>query len=52
MMYEIIIVGVTPISDGHEIVKFTGEDGTELWIPMDEANADYQKYLAWVEENK
>ena len=28
------------------------EDGTVWYIPADEANVDYQAYLAWVEENK
>ena len=23
-----------------------------IFIPMDEANSDYQEYLVWVEENK
>jgi len=26
-------------------IKATLENGTELWIPMDEGNADYQRYL-------
>ena len=28
------------------------DDGTELWIPADEGNIDYQEYLASLEENK
>jgi hypothetical protein len=26
-------------------IKAMLEDGTELWIPIDEGNADYQRYL-------
>jgi hypothetical protein len=28
-----------------EILKRTDADGKEWWIPMDEANSDYQRYL-------
>ena len=49
-MYEVIISENKTMKS--EIIKFTGEDGTELWIPIDEANVDYQAYLAWLEENK
>jgi hypothetical protein len=30
---------------GSKILKATFEDGREMWIPMDEANSDYQAYL-------
>ena len=26
-------------------IKATLESGAELWIPMDESNSDYQRYL-------
>jgi hypothetical protein len=26
-------------------IKATLENGIELWIPMDETNSDYQRYL-------
>jgi hypothetical protein len=26
-------------------IKATLDDGTELWIPIDPANSDYQRYL-------
>lgn len=38
---------VTPKIDFMPIV-IRREDG--LWIPMDERNADYNKYLQWLEE--
>ena len=31
---------------GDSIIKKTNEDGTELWIPLDPTNSDYQAYLA------
>ena len=31
---------------GVESIKRTDEDGSIWWIPMDEANSDYQAYLA------
>ena len=41
----------------YEIKKIGGPDGPEViyriedgaWIPLDPANSDYQRYLAWVE---
>ena len=36
---------------GAKIIVRTNDDGTESGIPSDEANADYQAYLTWLEEN-
>ena len=41
-MYQI---ATDPISSKQSIVFVD----TMLWIPMDEANTDYQQYLAWLE---
>lgn len=30
---------------GEEALKQTDTDGVISWIPMDEANSDYQRYL-------
>ena len=30
---------------GLNFIKRVNEDGTESWIPVDEANSDYQRYL-------
>jgi hypothetical protein len=30
---------------GNTVLKRTDEDGGIAWIPMDEANSDYQRYL-------
>jgi hypothetical protein len=32
-----------------EVIKRTEADGREFWIPKDEANSDYQRYLRWLE---
>ena len=34
---------------GSTIVR-TDEDGKIWWIPMDPANSDYARYLAWVDK--
>ena len=39
---------------GEEILKRTDQDGKIWWIPLDQSNADYQRYLRWLngeEEN-
>ena len=39
---------------GVESIKRTDDDGSIWWIPMDESNSDYQRYLRWLngeEEN-
>jgi hypothetical protein len=41
----------------YEVKKLGGENGLEIiyriedgaWIPKDEANSDYQRYLKWLE---
>jgi len=42
MTYEIL----TDEIRGSQVVKRTNADGTVWFIPMDEANSDYQAYLA------
>ena len=42
--YEIILD-----SYGQEFVKRTDEDGKVWFIPKDESNCDYQRYLRWLE---
>ena len=40
MTYEIITE-----EDGTETIKRTNEDGSVSFIPADESNSDYQRYL-------
>ena len=42
--YELI-----EIREGLSCVKKTDADGKEWFIPLDPANSDYQRYLAWLE---
>ena len=44
MTYEIV---TNLEADGSEvkILKRENADGTTSWIPLDEANSDYQRYL-------
>ena len=35
-------------NDVNPVIRQQADDGTVLWIPMDEANTDYQRYLEWV----
>ena len=44
--YELL--KLTPTSD--EMVKRTDDDGRIWWIPKDPRNADYQMYLASLED--
>jgi hypothetical protein len=39
--YEIIVSEI----DNLETIKRTNEDGSVSWIPLDESNSDYQRYL-------
>ena len=33
----------------NEYIVRNNEDGSQTYIPMDEANSDYQAYLRWLE---
>jgi hypothetical protein len=33
-----------------EVLKKTDLDGKVWWVPMDESNSDYQRYLRWLED--
>ena len=39
-----------PFSNEEESVKIVDADSNTKFIPFDEANTDYQEYLAWVAE--
>ena len=49
---KIIEADASDASDKREIFnyKVTTTKGDILWVPHDENNTDYQKYLEWVEE--
>ena len=34
---------------GNELVLKTDKDGVISFIPIDESNSDYQRYLRWLE---
>lgn len=36
--------------ESNKIIKREDSTGIDVWIPMDEANSDYQAYLRWLEE--
>ena len=42
-------ITVTTAGTDSKILKRIDEDGSIWWIPMDEANSDYQAYLASLE---
>jgi hypothetical protein len=44
MTYE-IVTNLEPNGTEVEILKRDNADGTTSWIPLDEANSDYQRYL-------
>jgi hypothetical protein len=37
-------------TESNIIICRTSNDGTQWWIPEDEANTDYQEYLEWLAE--
>lgn len=39
------IISVHHLDDTYEVMQ---SDGTILWVPLDVANKDYQRVLAWV----
>lgn len=45
-MYEEIVN-----EDGSVVIKYTTEDGELWWIPVNDSNRMYQKYLIWKQEN-
>jgi len=36
------------ISNNFDTYKLTKQDGTVLWVPLDEANTDYQAIQKWI----
>jgi hypothetical protein len=48
MTYQ--LVSHSPDLPGNCAVKKVVEGQNPIYIPSDEANADYQEYLAWVAE--
>ena len=36
------------ISNNFDTYKLTKQDGTVLWVPLDEANTDYQAIQEWI----
>ena len=40
---------LSTITGKQTTVTRTNDDGTKSYIPFDEANSDYQKYLDWVD---
>ena len=36
------------ISNNFDTYKLTKQDGTVLWVPLDEANTDYQAIQTWI----
>lgn len=45
IQYEIVMTDL-----GSEILKATDPDGVVWWIPIDPTNADYEAYLASLNE--
>jgi hypothetical protein len=39
-------ISTTP--SGVECIKRTDDNGNIWWIPKDESNSDYQRYLRWL----
>ena len=49
MIYKKTIDGITQL-ESSLCIKKIDSDGKEWIVPIDEANTDYQEYLAWVAE--
>jgi len=43
--YEEIVIPATEFATGYSFIKRINEDGSVSGIPIDPANADYQRYL-------
>ena len=41
---------VNDLEGNTSTIKFTDDNGQVIFIPLDEANTDYQEYLEWVAE--
>ena len=37
------------LENNFDTYKLTKQDGTVLWVPLDEANSDYQEIQEWAE---
>ena len=37
------------LENNFDTYKLTKQDGTVLWVPLDEANSDYQAIQEWAE---
>tara|TARA_A100000172_G_scaffold7943_1_gene4353 strand:- start:1844 stop:2014 length:171 start_codon:yes stop_codon:yes gene_type:complete len=50
MKYKLVKDTVT--NETTNMLRRTEDDGSQIaWIPMDEANTDYQEYLEWAKTN-
>lgn len=47
-----VIVNNSETSAGYSYVEMTDADGVISFVPMDEANSDYQEYLKWKAEQE
>ena len=36
------------LENNFDTYKLTKQDGTVLWVPLDEANSDYQAIQEWI----
>lgn len=49
MSYKIVS---SPINEEYKYVEFTDDAGLVWAVPIDEANSDYQAYLAYLAEQE